>query len=330
MTFDLFSAYYFDGENSKAFDITAEEFDNCLYLKELNKTYFFTEISVGPKLKNTAQKISFNDGSHLEIKDDKYFHLPNKKGGKFVLFLESKLKYALISFILIIAFGAFLLTFGSTFAANVISQNLPKSAVNLLSTKTLELLDKVYLSQSNVSEKTQNYLKHEFEKITKDSNNTYTLHFRSSTLLGANAFALPSGEIVLLDDLIDLDKDEKLRGILAVLAHEAGHVEYKHGLKSVVKASITSAVIGYFIGDFSGVATSLATFSINANYSREFEEEADNFAIKLMREQGISTKYIADIFEELTKKAGNITSEGDFLSTHPAMDKRIQKFREEG
>ena len=50
----------------------------------------------------------------------------------------------------------------------------------------------------------------------------YTLVFRKSDAIGANAMALPSGTIVVTDGLVTLAEDD--REILGVLAHEAGHV----------------------------------------------------------------------------------------------------------
>lgn len=48
--------------------------------------------------------------------------------------------------------------------------------------------------------------------------------------IGANAFALPDGTLVVTDELVELagDNDDE---VLAVLAHELGHIHERHGLR---------------------------------------------------------------------------------------------------
>lgn len=320
-----FEVYYFDGKSSKPILTTLELHDSYVYIRDTNIYYDFKDVEVGIKLINTPQKLSFKDGSSCEIKNDKIFSLPNKTGDKFVRELESKLKYAVFGLLIIVAIIVSSLTFGSTKIANVLSEKIPQDMSNMLSKNSLEFLDKYYFKSSNISLDTQNYINSEFQKLVKNSNHTYNISFRSSSALGANAFALPSGDIILLDDLIYLDNDENFRGILSILAHEVGHVEYKHGLKNVIKSSIISVVVGYFIGDFSGVAASLATFTINADYSKEFEKEADDYAISLLKQNNISTKYLVNIFEKFLEKEGEEFSET--LSTHPLIKNRIEKLK---
>ena len=55
------------------------------------------------------------------------------------------------------------------------------------------------------------------------------LLFRDGGKFGANAFALPSGKIIVTDQLASLLNDEQIVG---VLAHELGHVVYRHGMRA--------------------------------------------------------------------------------------------------
>lgn len=321
-----FNIYYFDGKSSKPIKTTLELSEHSIYISDTNTYYEFKDVNVGIKLNKTPQRVYFSDGSSAQIEDDELFSLPNQRGDSFVRTLEGKLKYAITAFVAIVLLAVFSLTFGSTAISNALADKIPQSISNMLSDNALRFIDKTYLAPSNLSESKQKYIVDEFNKLVTNSSHNYTLNFRSSTYFGANAFALPSGDIVLLDDLVYMDEDEKLRGILSILAHEAGHVEYNHGLKSIIKASITSAIIGYFVGDFSGLATSFATFTINADYSRDFEREADIYAVKLSKENNISTKYIADIFEQFLDEDEENMS---FLSSHPLTKERIEYFRNE-
>jgi len=60
-----------------------------------------------------------------------------------------------------------------------------------------------------------------------------SLEFRVvSSPIGANAFALPGGSVIITDKLIKLANLEQLR---AVLYHEIGHVKLNHGLKMIIE-----------------------------------------------------------------------------------------------
>ena len=63
------------------------------------------------------------------------------------------------------------------------------------------------------------------------------LEFRASPALGPNAFALPSGIIVVTDELVTLAHDD--REILAVLGHELGHVAHRHVMRQLLQSSAT-------------------------------------------------------------------------------------------
>ncbi len=62
-----------------------------------------------------------------------------------------------------------------------------------------------------------------------------TVEFRASPIIGANAFALPGGIVIVTDQLMQLaEHDDE---ILAVLAHEIGHVKHRHVLRGLPQDS---------------------------------------------------------------------------------------------
>jgi Zn-dependent protease with chaperone function len=323
LTQQSFKAFYFDGRSSKPQEVTLVLLDDCVWIQEINVTYSLKTIEIGAKLKDTPQTVSFTDGSYCALLASDFFSPPNDRINRFAFKLESKMRYAVFAILFIALLTAFSLTYGSTLAANAIAKALPQSAIDAISQSALNMLDKDYLSPSELSEEKQELIKRRFEKINDDK--CCALRFRRSNTLGANALALPNGDIILLDDLVYLEEDEQLRGILAILAHEKAHIKLKHGLKNVIKVSISSAIVGYLIGDFSGLAAGGATAIINAGYSREYEEEADAYAIEKMRELGVSTRYAADIFEKLRLKTGG---GGSLLDSHPLIDERVKRFKE--
>ena len=156
------------------------------------------------------------------------------------------------------------------------------------------------------------------------------IHFRDSRLLGANAFAFPGGPIVVTDDLAHLLDDDL---VLAVLAHELGHVRERHGMRQVLRLGgmfvIASAVLGADDSLLEELAA-IAVSTVSAGYSRDFERDADAFAVRLLRSAGRSAGDLADALRELQDDCGE-TCRGDsgWLSTHPGFDSRIEALEEQ-
>ena len=156
------------------------------------------------------------------------------------------------------------------------------------------------------------------------------IHFRDSRLLGANAFAFPGGPIVVTDDLAHLLDDDL---ILAVLAHELGHVRERHGMRRVLRLGgmfvIASAVLGADDSLLEELAA-IAVSTVSAGYSRDFERDADAFAGRLLQSTGRSAGDLADALRELQDDCGE-TCRGDpgWLSTHPGFESRIEALEEQ-
>jgi len=248
--------------------------------------------------------------------------------------LERSWKLAVVSVALIGVFVVFMLTAGASYTASFLAKVLPPTVLDRASVNTLHLLDKEYLHKSNLTKEKKAKILALFNKLT-DKDKHYKLHFRSSPAMGANAFALPSGDVVLLDELVFLDKDPNMYGVLGVLAHEKGHVVYKHGLQGLIKGAVATTVIGYITGDFSFIATTLPTAVVTSKYSREFESQADQYAKKELERLHISSKPLAKLFINLEgyyhkkRKDSNTTNYFDFLASHPATKDRIKYFMQE-
>ena len=156
------------------------------------------------------------------------------------------------------------------------------------------------------------------------------IHFRDSRLLGANAFAFPGGPIVVTDDLAHLLDDDL---VLAVLAHELGHVRERHGMRRVLRLGgmfvIASAVLGADDSLLEELAA-IAVSTVSAGYSRDFERDADAFAGRLLQSAGRSAGDLADALRELQDDCGE-ACRGDpgWLSTHPGFESRIETLEEQ-
>src|SRR5207245_11457608 len=130
----------------------------------------------------------------------------------------------------------------------------------------------------------------------------YRLLPRACRGLGANAFALPGGAVVITDALVKLARNDDQ--ITAVLAHEIGHVRHRHGLRIALQAAGLAAPAPALFGDATSItslATTLPVALLQSGYSRELEAEADDYAFQRLREVGVSPKAFAEIMLLLEK-----------------------------
>jgi predicted Zn-dependent protease len=149
-----------------------------------------------------------------------------------------------------------------------------------------------------------------------------------------NALSTPGGLIFITRGLLRCCRNED--AVAAVLAHEIGHVEFKHGLQAIKKSRITSAllIIGTesaktFGGEdlanltktFEGSITDITSTMINNGYSRGFERQADMAAVTILKRVGYNPDGLVDMLKEMEKrlKPGGL----DFAKTHPSPESRI-------
>lgn len=140
-----------------------------------------------------------------------------------------------------------------------------------------------------------------------------------------NAFALPGGHVFILRGL--LDRARSADELAGVLAHELGHVYYRHGTRRVLQAGATSFLIGAALGDFSGsgaVAIVMQNLA-SAGYSREAEHDADLFAVDLMLKIGGDPRALGTILSRIAQDADEGRS---YFASHPWTPDRVDAIRE--
>lgn len=142
-----------------------------------------------------------------------------------------------------------------------------------------------------------------------------------------NAFALMGGKIVVYQPILSLTKSpEELAGLLA---HEYGHIRLKHSSRSIIKSMLGYFIISILINDMSGLSAVLlqnADSLRNLQYSRQMEEEADKFGLKLLEESGINPEGMPSLFKQFEKLERSKLPE--FLVTHPNTKSRITYLNE--
>lgn len=155
--------------------------------------------------------------------------------------------------------------------------------------------------------------------------------------LGANAFALPGGTLVLTDELVRLVNDDQV--VLGVLGHEMGHVRHRHGMRQLIQVSAIGAMASAVFGDYASLLATLPVLAAGMAYSRDAEREADDEAIAVLRASGISPLVMVKLFTALRADAQRATdskdardTSGDLLgiafSSHPSDTERTQRFEQ--
>jgi predicted Zn-dependent protease len=149
-----------------------------------------------------------------------------------------------------------------------------------------------------------------------------------------NAFAAPGGLIFVTRGLLRCCKTEDAAA--AVLAHEIGHAQLRHGLQAIKAARVTDAVtiiamegaktfgskdLAKLTETFEGSISDIAATLINSGYSRTLEFEADRAAITILKRLGYDPNGLPDMLGVMRKnlKPGSL----DFAKTHPSPEDRI-------
>ena len=143
-----------------------------------------------------------------------------------------------------------------------------------------------------------------------------------------NAFALPGGRVVFFRGLIDLaDTPDE---VAAVLAHEIGHVVAQDPTRIALRSAGSIGVLGLLFGDFAGGAAVLFLVNqlIEADYTREAEAGADEFAHQMLAEANVDAGALGTLFERLMARTGDAEGIAAHFMSHPALGDRIEAANE--
>lgn len=145
-----------------------------------------------------------------------------------------------------------------------------------------------------------------------------------------NAFALPGGFIFVSRSILSLCHED-VGQVAFILAHEMGHVISGHALERVLTNSAISAVSRAVPGR--GVLGpwlhKVGVRFLETAYSRDCELDADRLAIRLMLAAGYDGQAGITLLESLAnlKETSDPLSLGQYFSTHPSFDLRIDSVR---
>lgn len=238
-------------------------------------------------------------------------------------------RFALGSVAFLLAAIWLIVSQGLPFAARQASFALPQETVLKLGESTLAELDHSLFHPSGLPQARINQLLHKSRRFFTDVGEPpdRRIEFRSAPTIGPNAMALPNGVIVFTDDIVRLaENDEQL---LAVLAHECGHIHHRHSLRGLLQRSVVLMAATLVSGNHRSLDSAQAALTshlVNSRYSRDFEFEADAYAAELLRRAGIPETRLGEMLDLLERHAGRAGAKESplesYLHSHPATSER--------
>ncbi len=244
---------------------------------------------------------------------------------------ESSPKWILLSVVVTLLFGVLVLQYGIPLIAKQVAYALPEHTLDDLGISTLNKLDQDTLKHSQLPIARRIQIREEYKRWVS-MNPAREIIFRQGGKLGPNAFALPDGRIVVTDELVGLVANDF--ELLAVLAHETGHIERRHALRQSITNDSLKALIILITGNTASLFNETPAQLVGLTYSREFERDADDYAYEHMVSKAIPLHYFADILLRLESVGGGENGGNDalknglknYISTHPPTSERIARF----
>jgi predicted Zn-dependent protease len=329
------SGQYFDGRQpvGSAATLVFTGQQARLIGAQLDHDFHARELRVSPRVGRTERFLALPNGGQFLCPDHPLLdRLPHDSQGEgLVAWLEARVALAIAGIALVAALMLGGYFFGLPAAAEQVARHIPLDTEHALGEQVLTWLDgNKWFAPSQLDEKIQFFLRKDFAELTQNLPLAahYRLEFRHAPLIGANAFALPGGTIVITDAMVNAAKSQD--EVAAVLAHEIGHVERRHALRHLLQDSAVAVVVATVTSDAASLSVAVAglpTLLAQAKYSRDFESEADDFAFALLKQQGRSPEAFATFMERLAGEDGEKGEKLDFLSTHPMTAERVQRAR---
>jgi len=326
-----FSGDLFDGRTSRAHPVHARVDAETLHIEGdgIALAIPLARIALAPPAGAARGVIHLPDHQELHSGDHAALatladRLSGRTPERWARRLEGRLIYAVAA--LIVSAGILFagLRWGVPAAAALAARTLPAGLESRIGTESLALMEKISLRPSGLPAAHQQVLTAQLAaRCGRQDCPPYRLLFRNSALFGANAMALPGGTIVVTDALVNLAQHDE--EVLAVLAHELGHVRHRHSLRLALQGIGAGAILVAVTGDIGSVtdlAAALPSLLLQTGYSRDMEREADAYALGWLHAACIPPRRFADILGRLDRSP----SDTGLLDSHPGSRERIRPF----
>lgn len=292
-----------------------------------------TQLYVSPRIGRADRFVSFPGGGQFQCGHDPSLdRLPQESRGEgMVAWLERHVAVAVASIAVIVAAVAGAYYYALPWLAEQAAVSIGVESERRFGDQALVFLDKQeWFAPTQLAAEQQTAVRAEFDHLRAglQAAPQLRLEFRAGEWIGANAFALPGGLIVITDEMVQAA--ESVEEVGAVLAHEIGHVERRHSLRHVIQGSAIGLIMATLTADAASLSIAVAgapAALAQAKYSRDFETEADDYAFALLKTRGRSPGAFADLMDRLSRGDDKAERRLSFLSSHPVTRERVQRAR---
>lgn len=360
----MIKGIYYDGKTSSSVEaeLTYDDVGFVQIRGIIATPVAIADLGISSRIGNTPRYIRLPDGGQFETVDndavDEMIQLTQGSGFS-IHRLESAKRFVATTVVVVVVFAWIFVQYGIPFFAKQVAYAMPDEVATHLGDGVLENMDDHLFSESRLSKKRRARLQKLFNRLAAKIDNTdhLKLLFRDGGMVGANAFALPDGTIVMTDQLVKLTKNDNEVG--SVMLHEIGHVQERHSLRLAAQSFGLAMFVMVVTGDVStssSIISAIPVVLVESGYSQDMEWEADGYALDYMFEHKIDPIHFANMMQKLEdshavvkqynksqknkkkrkndkeckprKDKDSEDSFTDYLSSHPATKKRIDRFRE--
>lgn len=325
-----FQGTWFDGTSSRAHAVTVTVQGEVLSIRgdSVCADHRLDQCTIEPALGRIERTLYTPGGGRLDTADQQAFATleagrSGTWGFRMVHWLESRWKTALASVAVTVLAALAGTVWGIPYLAEKAAFSLPERALQSLGKGALDNVDRHFFKPSELDRAEQGRVRAVADAFVAAAGapEPRALVFRKSPF-GPNAFALPGGTVVLTDELVAfVESDEELLG---VVAHELAHLENRHVVRTLLQGTGVFVLVSVLVGDIASitsVAGTLPVVLLESRYSRGFETQADTVASGWMITAGYGVEPMIAFLTRIRER----TFEGpEFLSTHPAIDKRVE------
>ena len=150
-----------------------------------------------------------------------------------------------------------------------------------------------------------------------------------------NAWCMPGGKIAVYTGILPVTQDET--GLAVVLAHEIGHAIARHGTERLSQQNGADLLLGVAASQWKDMARYQDLLVVGAQlfafqpWGRKQELEADRIGLIYMARAGYDPRKAIDFWTRMSAQAGGQAptkgSMGEYLSTHPSDERRIEQIQ---
>jgi len=327
----MLSARFHDGRSARpqAVDLQINAAGVVLRGEAFERRYDWASVRVSERLQHAPRVIRFADGTFCAVADQAVLDaLLESAGYRDSWVARSQRRWGIVlgATALLLATLFALYRWGLPLAADRVARRIPPSLEARIGAQAAKFFEERFGPTKAPAAQAER-ARRVFDSIVPAGGRDFRLVPRDGGPIGANAFALPGGAVIVTDQLLELAPDDA--ALAGVLAHEIGHVEHRHVMRQLISGTVVGLVATLLAGDTSSVMVALPAVLADLSYSRDMEREADAYAVDVLKRKNIPVGPFADLLERLQSahQTGGGSDWTRYLKTHPDTGDRVAAIR---